>query len=140
MNVTVRPGTPTDVEALVAFDLVAHDDRARAESITRWCRDGSALVAELGGTPVGYCALEYTFFEQGFVGMLYVAESARRTGIGTALLTAARAACTTRNRNPMASDGGVARSWAVRLRRGVGGVRACRRRPRCSALRAIARA
>ncbi|MEU1878068.1 GNAT family N-acetyltransferase [Streptosporangium sp. NPDC020072] len=96
MNVTVRPGTPTDVEALVAFDLVARDDRARVESITRWCRDGSALVAELGGTPVGYCVLEHTFFEQGFVGMLYVAEPARRTGIGTALLTAARAACATR--------------------------------------------
>jgi GNAT superfamily N-acetyltransferase len=95
MNVTVRPSTRTDVEALVALDTVARHDRARAEIITRWCRAGAALVAEIMDTPVGYCVLEYTFFEQGFVSMLFVAEPARRKGIGTALLTAACAACTT---------------------------------------------
>ncbi|MEV4400305.1 GNAT family N-acetyltransferase [Nonomuraea sp. NPDC049607] len=44
---------------------------------------------------VGYCVVEYTFFEQGFVTMLMVAESARGYGIGASLLKAAAVSCRT---------------------------------------------
>jgi GNAT superfamily N-acetyltransferase len=39
--------------------------------------------------------LEYTFFDQGFVPMVYVAESWRRHGVGAALLEALARRCTT---------------------------------------------
>ncbi|MGW2157609.1 GNAT family N-acetyltransferase [Nonomuraea sp. NPDC001699] len=93
---SVRAGGAVDAEALVVLDSVARSDGGeRRGSIERWCRDGSVLVA---GTPaglVGYCVVEYTFFEQGFVTMLMVAEAARGHGVGERLLRAAAASCRT---------------------------------------------
>ncbi|WP_223290862.1 GNAT family N-acetyltransferase [Streptomyces avicenniae] len=91
----VRPATAADVPGLVALDPVAADDPARRAAIRRWCGDGSAFVATDASEPLGYCVLEYTFFEQGFVTMLMVAPGARRRGIGASLLRAAENACVT---------------------------------------------
>lgn len=44
---------------------------------------------------LGYCVVEYTFFEQGFVTMLMVAPSARERGVGHRLLDAVAASCAT---------------------------------------------
>ncbi|MFJ1548529.1 GNAT family N-acetyltransferase [Streptomyces sp. NPDC088246] len=44
---------------------------------------------------LGYCVVEYTFFEQGFVPMLMVAPSARGRGVGHRLLDSVAASCTT---------------------------------------------
>lgn len=53
------------------------------------------LVADTPSGVVGYCVLEYTFFEQGFVTMLMVAEPARRHGVGEKLLQSAASSCHT---------------------------------------------
>ncbi|MFI8008060.1 GNAT family N-acetyltransferase [Streptomyces sp. NPDC086010] len=45
--------------------------------------------------PLGYCVVEYTFFEHGFVTMLMVAPPARGSGVGRRLLRAATDSCTT---------------------------------------------
>ncbi|MFI7416664.1 GNAT family N-acetyltransferase [Nonomuraea sp. NPDC049684] len=93
---SVRPGRAADAESLVNLDSVARSDGGqRRGSIERWCRDGSVLVADSPAGLVGYCVVEYTFFEQGFVTMLMVAESARGHGIGAELLKAAAASCRT---------------------------------------------
>ncbi|MFE4516965.1 GNAT family N-acetyltransferase [Kitasatospora sp. NPDC056783] len=95
-----------DAEALIAFDSVAAGgDEERAASIRRWCRQGLVIVAERivaegivaegPSGPLGYCVTEYTFFEQGFVTLLMVSPSARRTGVGGLLLDAAAASCET---------------------------------------------
>ncbi|GIH24012.1 hypothetical protein Aph01nite_23220 [Acrocarpospora phusangensis] len=95
-DLTVRRATPLDADALTALDPVAgHDGGERRASIGRWCRRGSALLAETGAGPAGYCVLEYTFFEQGFVTMLMVAEPARGRGVGARLLRAAADSCRT---------------------------------------------
>ena len=45
---------------------------------------------------LGYAVLEYTFFEQGFISMLYVRADHRRSGVGTALLSHLESVCRTR--------------------------------------------
>ncbi|MFG2566169.1 GNAT family N-acetyltransferase [Streptomyces sp. NPDC048567] len=89
--VLVRPALAADADALAGIDA------GRRTSIEKWCRQGVAYVARdaESGTPLGYCVLEYTFFEQGFVTLLMVAPEARRRGVGHRLLEAAAATCTT---------------------------------------------
>ncbi|WP_329028466.1 GNAT family N-acetyltransferase [Streptomyces sp. NBC_00690] len=67
----------------------------RQASIRRWCQQGLAVVAEDASGLLGYCVVEYTFFEQGFVTMLMVTPSARGRGVGHRLLDAVAASCTT---------------------------------------------
>ncbi|WP_440102166.1 N-acetyltransferase family protein [Streptosporangium sp. H16] len=93
---TIRAGTPADAPTLVALDPVARSDGdERRTHIQRWCRAGSILLADTPTGPAGYCVLEYTFFDQGFVTMLMVAESGRGHGVGEKLLRAAMASCLT---------------------------------------------
>ena len=91
----IREGTPADRDAIVAFDHVAQSDPERIRFIDRILRSGTCLVAEHDETVAAYGALEYTFYEQGFVSMLYVAEPHRRQGIGRTLMQALAARCST---------------------------------------------
>ncbi|MFE6774765.1 GNAT family N-acetyltransferase [Streptomyces sp. NPDC057702] len=95
-ELVVRRANPEDWSALAGVDSVATaDDGERRASIRRWCERGRVLLAEDAGGPLGYCVVEYTFFEQGFITLLMVAPSSRRRGVGARLLDAAEAACTT---------------------------------------------
>ncbi|MFI1018730.1 GNAT family N-acetyltransferase [Streptomyces sp. NPDC020965] len=92
----VRRASASESDALMRIDAVALEgDVARQERIRRWCRQGLAVVAEDASGLLGYCVVEYTFFEQGFVSMLMVAPSARSRGIGRQLLDAVATSCTT---------------------------------------------
>lgn len=53
------------------------------------------LVAEQGEEIVGYVVQDCSFFERGFVHLLYVSERHRRQGVGAALLADSIAACAT---------------------------------------------
>jgi GNAT superfamily N-acetyltransferase len=92
----IRDGKPQDRDAILALDHVVKVEPGRARFIERVLRSATCLVAEHEGRVVAYGALEYTFFENGFVSMLYVTEGERRRGIGTALLKALTARCATR--------------------------------------------
>ncbi|MCX4775335.1 GNAT family N-acetyltransferase [Streptomyces sp. NBC_01264] len=92
----VRRASESDADALIGIDTVAVEGSdERQASIRRWCRQGLAIVAEHASGPLGYCVVEYTFFDQGFVTMLMVAPAARSQGVGQLLLHAAAASCTT---------------------------------------------
>jgi ribosomal protein S18 acetylase RimI-like enzyme len=95
-EVVVRRVSESEADALIGIDAVAIDgDDERQASIRRWCQQGLAVVAEDASGPLGYCVVEYTFFEQGFATMLMVAPSARGRGVGHRLLEAVAASCTT---------------------------------------------
>lgn len=91
----IRDAVATDRDAVVAFHEGARFDPARADL----GRDGPlstvCLVAAHDGRVVGYGVLEYTFFDNGFVSMVYVAEPERRKGVGRRLLQALAERCAT---------------------------------------------
>ena len=94
MGIETRTARPTDVEALLDLDESVRTDPGRAGFIRGAVASGACIVAEHGGSVVGYGVLEDSFFGQGFVSMLYVAASQRRHGVGSALLRALVRRCT----------------------------------------------
>ena len=92
----IRDATLDDRDDILAIDRVARRQPERVEFIRRSLLSATCLVAEGDGQVIDYGVLEYTFFSQGFVSMLFVAERARRQRIGTALMEALAARCSTR--------------------------------------------
>ena len=95
MGIDTREATPADVAALLDLDAIAPTDPSGAAFIREAIDGGGCLVAELDGSIVGYGVLEYSFFGQGFVSMVYVASAWRRHAVGGTLLRALERRCTT---------------------------------------------
>ena len=92
----IRQAKPTDRARILAFLAEAHSEPAPTRTIDRVLQFGCCLLAETADEIVAYATLEYTFFERGFVSMLYVAEPHRRMGIARRLMEAAASQCTTK--------------------------------------------
>lgn len=83
----IRIAQPSDAEAIEAFDHVARSGASRREFInSSLLASGHCWVAVVDGQAVAYAVLEHTFFENGFVSMLYVNPEFRCRGLGSALL------------------------------------------------------
>ncbi|HEX8117972.1 MAG TPA: GNAT family N-acetyltransferase [Pyrinomonadaceae bacterium] len=93
--ISIRTATVDDVEALCSLDIVAHTEAERREFIEGSVGEGTCHVAVAGGEVIGYGVLNYTFYRQGFVEMLYVHAGHRRRGAGVALLKGMEALCRT---------------------------------------------
>ena len=91
----IRPAVGNDVDALCALDHVARREGARRDFIRREVAADNCHVAVAGGTVVGYGVLSYTFYDNGFVEMLYVRAEHRRRGAGEALLRRMESLCRT---------------------------------------------
>jgi ribosomal protein S18 acetylase RimI-like enzyme len=83
---TVRRALAKDIPALTALDTVAAFNPERRESIAAWVLAAECHVACDDGAPVGYAVVTRSFFHSLFLKMLMVADGARRTGVGTALV------------------------------------------------------
>jgi GNAT superfamily N-acetyltransferase len=92
---SIRVAEPDDLDELLGLDQVARSSPARQTFLRTPVMDGVCHVALVDGRPVGYLVLDYTFFESGFISLVYVAEKHRRSGIGTALIKIAERVCRT---------------------------------------------
>ena len=91
----IRKATESDIAEIIAVDHLAAHDANRRRHIREWVSGGSAIVAVVDEAVVGNAILEYTFFSQGFISMLIVAEASRRKGVGTALVSHLEEICKT---------------------------------------------
>jgi N-acetylglutamate synthase-like GNAT family acetyltransferase len=81
----IRKATLQDVSAISVGDS-EFVSGGREEFVRRAIAREGVHVMEQGGKIIGIGVLEYTFFEHGFVSLLCVSPSARRTGAGESLL------------------------------------------------------
>lgn len=86
MDITIRKGVKTDRETLCKVDPACSDDRHRRWLLGFALDSSGCLVAESGGAVVGYALVTHNFYGNGMVEVVYVAEGARRRGIGTRLV------------------------------------------------------
>jgi len=91
----IRYATESDVAAMYAVDHTAAEEGSRRQHIRNWVDAGRAIVALIDEVVVGYAALEYTFFSNGFISMLIVDTASRRKGVATALVKHLEKRCKT---------------------------------------------
>src|SRR6185436_2763538 len=84
-----------DLEPLIALDNVAQSKTERRELIADSITNGTGYVAISTSEILGYGVLNYSFYQQGLIVMLYVAKGHRRKGVGRALLEHMERECRT---------------------------------------------
>jgi len=94
-SVAIRPATLGDLPTIFSFDHVAAQDHTRQEFICHAMTDKTCVVGTLDDEAIGYAVLEYTFYECGFVSLLYVHPDHRRHKVGQGLLEYVEQACRT---------------------------------------------
>jgi GNAT superfamily N-acetyltransferase len=93
--ISIRLANESDVAALCSLDLVARRENQRREFITRSVASGACSVAVAEDEVIGYGVLNYTFYDNGCIDMLYVHSDHRRCGAGLALLRHLESLCET---------------------------------------------
>ena len=94
-KITIRDANYSDRDGILAIDEIARCEQERMDFIDRALDSATCLVADSNGTVIAYGVLEYSFFGNGFVSMVYVAKSARRRGVGRSLMRALANQCKT---------------------------------------------
>ena len=93
--ISVRPAVENDIQVLCTMDHIARREGERLAFIRREVASGHCFVAVIDETVVGYGVLNYTFYNNGCIDMLYVHSDHRRRGVGTALIRHMEAQCRT---------------------------------------------
>ena len=92
--VDIRQAEEKDIAAIYSFDHLAHVEQRR-KFIQNSVRSGTASVAVLDDKVVGYAVLEYTFYAQGFIAMLYIHPECRHNGVGSKIVRYLESICKT---------------------------------------------
>jgi ribosomal protein S18 acetylase RimI-like enzyme len=93
--ISIRPANESDVEVLCSLDLVSRCENERREFIKHSVASGACFVAVAEDEVIGYGVLNYTFYNNGCIDMLYVHSDHRRRGAGAALLRHLESRCKT---------------------------------------------
>jgi GNAT superfamily N-acetyltransferase len=80
----VRFAGPADVEFVSRENYIAHV--GGPVPVRQFLERGQVILAERGGTPVGYAFSDYLCVIDPFLAMIWVAAPHRRQGVGAALL------------------------------------------------------
>lgn len=91
---SIRLAQESDLESICNLDAIAQQDQHRRDFIARSVFSSNCYVA-IDPQVLGYGVLEYTFFENGFVSMLYVHPTYRQRGVGIQLMQHLEATCQT---------------------------------------------
>ena len=83
-----------DVDDIFSFEHIAQQSESRQTFIRYSVATKNCYVASYEHI-VGYAVLEYSFYEMGFVSMLYVNSEWQRHGVGTKLLKYLESICRT---------------------------------------------
>ena len=90
-----RKAIKPDAESIINFDHVAQSDPSRREFINQSIDSGLCYVFECENRVVAYGVLEYSFYDNGFIAMLYVHPEFRCRGFGIELIKHIENVCQT---------------------------------------------
>lgn len=93
--ISIRLANESDVEDLCSLDLIAVHEKKRREFIGRSVASNTCYVAVANNEVIGYGVLNYNFFGNGSIDMLYVHSNHRRRGAGEVLLRYLESLCET---------------------------------------------
>jgi len=93
--ISIRQANESDVEALCSLDLIARRENQRRDFIRQSIASGTCYVAMAENEVVGYGVLNYSFYSNGFIDMLYVHANHRRRGVASLLLLHLESLCET---------------------------------------------
>jgi ribosomal protein S18 acetylase RimI-like enzyme len=91
----IRPADENDIEALCELDHLARGEAERREFIRCEVVAGHSFVAVIDQTLVGYGVLNYNFYCNGCIDMLYIHSDYRRRGVGSMLMRHMELRCQT---------------------------------------------
>ncbi len=91
---SVRLAVESDIDSICSFDAIAQHDSRRRNFVSRSVAAGNCFVA-VDERVIGYAVLEYTFYDNGFVSMLYVHPEHRQLGVGKKLMKHLESVCQT---------------------------------------------
>ena len=92
----IRKAVKSDAELIINFEHVGQSDLWRVQFINQSISSGLCYVFENENRVVAYSVLEYSFFGNGFIAMLYVDPKFRRHGFGIALMKHLEDICRTK--------------------------------------------
>ena len=93
--ISIRSAIESDIQTLCSLDLIAREDEDRRHFIRREVASGTCFVAVDQEQVIGYGVLNYSFYRNGCIDMLFVDSSHRRRGAGEALLRHMESLCRT---------------------------------------------
>lgn len=93
--ISIRPAIKADIDALCAIDPIARRVNERRDFIRREIAAGSCVVAVMNETVAGYGVFNYTFYNNGWIDLIFVDSDHRRLGVGAALLKHIESCCMT---------------------------------------------
>jgi N-acetylglutamate synthase-like GNAT family acetyltransferase len=91
---SIRLAVENDLDEIFSFEHMAQQSSSRKTFIQNSVANKNCYVANYENI-VGYVVLEYSFYEMGFVSILYVHEDWQRHGVGTELLKHLESICQT---------------------------------------------
>jgi ribosomal protein S18 acetylase RimI-like enzyme len=92
----IRKAKQEDIKSVAAFDKAVLHEKQKKTFLKNSINDGNCYTYVNKGEVVGYAVLEYTFFNCGFISMLYIKEEYRRRGIGIRLIEHLENKCKTK--------------------------------------------
>ncbi len=95
MSLLVRLAHVGDLAVIQSLDHMARSCEQRRCFISHAVEANICFVAETSRQVIGYGVMEYKFFDNGFLEMLYVHSEHRRGGVGSSILKQIESACRT---------------------------------------------